>query len=148
DPKQISYEKLLEVFWSSHNPCEAAGSRQYLSAVFYHNDAQRQLAEQTRQQQQARRGQKILTPVLPLGVFYLAEDYHQKFYLRQSAPLLKEFRDIYPDEAGFRNSTAATRVNAYLGGYGRYATLEMLIDRLGLSPNGRRMLLALVKDRR
>ncbi len=147
DPEKISYERLLEIFWSSHNPCAVSGSRQYMSAVFYHNEAQRRLAEITRDRQAARLGRRITTPILPLREFYPAEDYHQKYFLRQHTALLKEFREIYPEESAFLRSTAAARVNGYLAGYGRSDALEKEIGRLGLSPAGQRLLRLAAKDR-
>jgi peptide-methionine (S)-S-oxide reductase len=54
---------------------------------------------------------------------------------------MAEFRVMYPDPADFVASTAAARVNGYLGGYGTFARLQAEIDRLGLSPAGQTMLL-------
>jgi peptide-methionine (S)-S-oxide reductase len=141
DPAQTSYEQLLAVFWATHNPCAQTGSRQYMSAVFYDNDAQKKLALQTRDRQQARRGTPIATKILPVEAFYVAEDYHQKFLLREEASLIREFAAMYPDPKDFRNSTAAARVNSYLGGHGSKQMIEKEIDQLGLSPEARQRLL-------
>src|SRR4051794_12101399 len=92
DPTRTSYEDLLKVFWSSHNPCAAADSRQYMSAVFYHNENQRQRALATRERAAERLHQPLTTPVLPLTAFYPAEDYHQKWFLRQHGDFLREFQ--------------------------------------------------------
>jgi peptide-methionine (S)-S-oxide reductase len=78
----------------------------------------------------------------------LAEDYHQKYHLRQQRNLMQEFKGIYPQNDDFVNSTAAARVNGYLGGYGSPQELEAVIDQLGLSPAGRQFLLSMVKGRR
>jgi methionine-S-sulfoxide reductase len=138
DPAVVSYEKLLEVFWSAHNPCSRSFSRQYMSAVFAHDEGQRKLAEATR----ARLSGDVKTPVLPLEKFYLAEDYHQKYELRNTRELMKEFEAIYPKDADFVNSTAAARVDGYLAGNGTRAQLEKEIAQLGLSEAGRKLLLA------
>jgi methionine-S-sulfoxide reductase len=148
DPARISYGKLLEVFWSSHNPCQRSGSRQYMTAVFYHNDEQKKQALETRDRQAAKQKEKIVTSILPLGEFYLAEDYHQKYYLRQHADLVKEFKAIYPDTKDFMASTAVARVNGYVGGNGTVAALEKEIASFGLSEKARKNLLELVKQRR
>jgi methionine-S-sulfoxide reductase len=147
DPAVTSYEKLLEVFWKTPNACAVSGSRQYRSAIFWHNAAQRKLAEATRDRESARRGQKVPTAVLPLATFYLAEDYHQKYYLRLNRALLREFQAIYPREKEFLNSTAVARVNGYLGGHGSAAALEKEIQGLGLSAAGRQLLLAQARRR-
>jgi hypothetical protein len=136
------------VFWKSPNACAASGSRQYRSGVFFQGEEQRKLAEASRDREATRRGQKVPTVVAALGTFYLAEDYHQKYYLRQRADLLKEFRAMYPEEKDFRNSTAAARVNAYLGGHGTAETLQKEIAGFGLSEAGRRALLESVRGRR
>lgn len=145
DPEKISYEKLLKLFWASHNPCEVSGSRQYMSAVFYHKDEQRKLAEKTRDDEEKKRGEKIKTPILPLDAFYLAEDYHQKFYLKQYKDIYQELRNIYPGDEEFMNSTAVMRVNGYLGGSGSAIGLQKEIDSYGLSPAARGKLNKLVK---
>ena len=88
DPEKISYKELLEIFWSSHNPVRRAWSRQYMSAIFYHSEEQRAFAEQTMEQESIKRNRKIYTEIAPLTKFYLAEDYHQKYYLQQNLSLI------------------------------------------------------------
>ena len=85
---------------------------------------------------QAETGRKIYTEIIPAGTFYLAEDYHQKYYLQQFHELSEEFRAIYPDINDFVNSTAVARVNGYAGGYGTEENLRKDIESLGLSPEG------------
>ena len=138
DPAVTSYAKLLEVFWASHNPCGKTWSRQYMSAVFFHDDRQKRLAEGARDRIPGAR-----TPILPVGTFTVAEDYHQKYELRNDDPLEREFRAMYPSEADFMNSTAAMRVNAILAGHGKGLRDE--IARYGLSDAARRRLEALLK---
>jgi peptide-methionine (S)-S-oxide reductase len=145
DPKKITYKELLEHFWKAHNPCSQSGVRQYMSAVWYHNDEQKKIALQTRDAEAARLKQKIVTPVLPKTDFHLAEDYHQKYYLRQNKDLMKEFSAIYPKAKDFLASTAAARVNSYVAGKGKYETLEKEIGNYGLSEQGRKLLLELRK---
>jgi peptide-methionine (S)-S-oxide reductase len=148
DPAQISYEKLLEVFWQSHNPCQEATSRQYMTAVFYHNEEQKKAAEKTRAAAATREKGKIVTPILAITEFTLAEDYHQKYYLRQNKVLSKELQAYYPDTKDFYASTAVARVNGYLGGFGSAANLQKEIDQLGLSADGKKLLWEVVKRKR
>jgi peptide-methionine (S)-S-oxide reductase len=144
DPKQISFEKLLETFWRSPNSCDRSGTLQYRSIVFYQNDAQKKLALASREREAAKRGYAVETPILPLESFTLAEDYHQKFYLRQEHELEKEIAAVYPNLDDFTNSTAAMKLNAYLGGYGSRKALDGEIDRLGLSMDAKKRLRELV----
>lgn len=131
DPAEISYERLLDIFWSTHNPCAQPYGRQYMSAIFTHNDEQRKLALASRDRLQADRG-KIQTEIAPLREFTLAEDYHQKYELRNNRELMKEFQAIYPADSEFVRSTAAARVNALIGGHGSVAGLKAELTRLGL----------------
>jgi peptide-methionine (S)-S-oxide reductase len=128
----VTYSQLLDLFWDSHNPCGSSYSRQYLSAVFYNTPEQKRLALESVEQQAKVRG-RIATPVLPATKFTLAEDYHQKYYLKQSRELAGELRRYYPDEKDFTNSTAVTRANAYVGGHGGLKQLEAELPTLGLS---------------
>jgi methionine-S-sulfoxide reductase len=141
DPTQTSYRQLLEVFWNSHNPIYESWSRQYMSIIFYHSEEQKRLAIETKESEEAKLGDRILTEIAPFSDFYLAEDYHQKYYLRQEPVLMAEFHAIYPATEDFIASTAVTRVNGYVGGYGELATLERGLGLLGLSEVGRQRLL-------
>jgi peptide-methionine (S)-S-oxide reductase len=144
DPTQISYEELLDVFWDSHNPVQRPWSRQYMSVVFYHNDEQKRLAMETRDSEAAKIQGEIFTEIVPASEFYLAEAYHQKYRLQQVPDLMKEFSAIYPDNDDFVASTAAARVNGYLGGYGTVEALQAELSSLGLSPEGSQKLLDIV----
>jgi methionine-S-sulfoxide reductase len=148
DPAKITYRELLEVFWESHNPREAPWSRQYMKAIFYHNEAQRRVAKESRAKVAAKIGGQVSTQILPATEFYLAEDYHQKHALRRGAPhLAKEYLAMYPRLEDFVNSTAVTRVNGYLVGYGAAAQFKAELDSLGLTPAGREKLLAMTRFR-
>ncbi len=141
DPTQVSYERLLDGFWKAHDPTSRSWSRQYRTALFFHNEEQKRIAYQSRDREAARIKGKIQTEVLPATEFYAAEDYHQKYYLRQDFVLGTELQAIFRSEHDFMNSTAAARVNGYLGGYGTLSALEEEIDQLGLSEAGRKKLL-------
>ena len=144
DPALISYQELLAVFWKSHPPGAPSWSRQYQAAVFYHNPAQKRLALETKARVAAKIKGEVFTQVLPATAFYLAEDYHQKYYLRQQSELLQELTGVYPTTAELIASTAAARLDGYAAGYGTRAGLLREIDGLGLSPAGRKRLLASV----
>jgi methionine-S-sulfoxide reductase len=131
DPQQISYAELLDLFWHNHNPEQASFKRQYQSAAFYANEEQKHLLEQTKNRETQQRGQ-IETEIAPMERFYLAEDYHQKFRLRQHEDLMQEFDAIY-DPIELINSTVAARVNSYLAGHGSLETFEAEVEQFGLS---------------
>jgi peptide-methionine (S)-S-oxide reductase len=86
DPDRVSYEELLDVFWTEHNPTTRdrqgfdIGS-QYRSAIFFHSAEQQATAERTKKEQQAKLHwpKKIVTEIVPATDFYEAEDYHQQY---------------------------------------------------------------------
>jgi peptide-methionine (S)-S-oxide reductase len=86
NPDEISYEFLLNIFWSSHNPTTLNRQgpdvgAQYRSVIFYHNDQQRISAEQSKKslQESGQYRSKIVTQIEPAQKFYPAEDYHQQY---------------------------------------------------------------------
>jgi methionine-S-sulfoxide reductase len=133
NPLVVSYTDLLAVFWELHDPTAAPWSRQYRNAIFTLTEAQQQQAEQSYALQAARHAGAITTTREPAGPFYPAEDYHQKFILRQSREIFHELRRLYPDAAAFAASTAAARLNGYLGCNGTPAALINAIEDFGLS---------------
>jgi peptide-methionine (S)-S-oxide reductase len=87
DPQQVSFEELLEVFWNTHDPTTlnkqgADEGTQYRSVVFYHNDAQKQAAEEYKEQLEASHVYKspVVTEISPLTNYYPAEGYHQNYF--------------------------------------------------------------------
>jgi peptide-methionine (S)-S-oxide reductase len=135
DPSKISYRDLLEVYWRNVPVTVPAWSTQYKSIIFYHDEEQKRLAEETRGELELQYGKDIFVEIIHAGEFYPAEDYHQKYYLQQNSRLMRELKSIYPDFQDFVSSTAAARLNGYTGGFGTPESLEEL-DSLGLSPGG------------
>jgi methionine-S-sulfoxide reductase len=90
DPMKISYSELLDVFWRGVDPTDDGGQFvdrgfAYTTAVFYHNDEQRDQAQASRTQLAASdrfEGAEIVTPIIEFTTFYEAEEYHQDFYLK------------------------------------------------------------------
>ena len=95
DPARISYAQLLEVFWRNIDPtvkdaqfCDHGS--QYRSAIFYHDDEQRRLAEESKQALvDSKKFPAVYTEIEPLTTFYPAEDYHQDYYRKN--PLRYKF---------------------------------------------------------
>ncbi len=119
-----------------------------MNAIFYQNEEERKLALETSAKQEKLKKAKIATKILPLGKFYLAEDYHQKYYMKLRSPFYKEFQAIYSKKEDFMASTAVARVNAYLGGYGSIDQLMKEVNLLGLSDSAQQSLINIVKSRR
>jgi peptide-methionine (S)-S-oxide reductase len=147
DPSKISYAQLLELFWEEHDPTSRSWSPQYKAVVFAHDEEQKRLAEESRARIAKKLGKTVHTEVLPYGRFYAAEDYHQKYYLRGHRQILRQFQQYYPQAADLMNSTAAARVNGYIGGHGTAAAYKADIDRLGVSAAAREELEELVRIR-
>lgn len=91
DPQKSSYSQLLEVFWRNINPVDPDGQfvdrgSQYRPAIFYHDEEQKQLAEESRDKlaESGRFKSPITTEIVPLDTFYPAEAYHQDYYQKST----------------------------------------------------------------
>jgi peptide-methionine (S)-S-oxide reductase len=85
DPREVSFEHLVELFWDAHDPTTlnrqgADSGTQYRSAIFYADDAQKKTAEDSRAKNSARFKHPIVTEIAALKTFYPAEHYHQNYY--------------------------------------------------------------------
>ena len=86
DPSKVTFQKLLDVFWRNHDPlaknrqfCDSG--EQYRAGIFYHDDEQKRLAEETRKAVQTKFAPRVVhTEVTKATAFYKAEDYHQEYY--------------------------------------------------------------------
>jgi len=113
DPEEISYREVLEVFFATHDPTTlnrqgADVGTQYRSVVFYHSDEQRETAERLIEELDAEGiwDAPIVTEVVPLERFFVAEDYHQEYFRRNPnqgycqfvvAPKVAKFRQKFRD---------------------------------------------------
>jgi peptide-methionine (S)-S-oxide reductase len=111
DPQNISYEELLEVFWSTHDPTtlDRQGNdvgTQYRSVIFYHNEKQKKLAEEYKKKLDVTGAfdKPIVTEISPFKDFYKAEDYHQNYYNLNTSqpycmfvvePKLEKFKKVF-----------------------------------------------------
>jgi len=92
DPALISYEQLLDIFWRNINPTQADGQfhdigLSYQSAIFYGSDEEKKTAEGSKEMlgKSGKFSKPIVTEILPGQPFYPAEDYHQKYYIKNHA---------------------------------------------------------------
>ncbi len=114
DSEQISYAQLLDIFWRNIDPfavdrqfCDVGD--QYRSAIFYHDESQRELAEASKAEMEARFDREIATQIVPATTFWAAEEYHQDYY--QKNPVRYKFyrfscgrddrlEEVWGEEAG------------------------------------------------
>ena len=92
NPSIVSYEKLLEIFWNSHNPTTLNRQgfdigTQYRSAIFCHTKEQGQIAKKSKEalEKSGKYGKKIVTEIVPASTFYKAEEHHQKYLMKRGA---------------------------------------------------------------
>ncbi|MCI5050103.1 MAG: peptide-methionine (S)-S-oxide reductase MsrA [Rickettsiales bacterium] len=88
DESKISYERLLEVFWDNIDPTDAGGQfydrgSQYRTGIYYVNETQRELAEESKAKRQAVLDKPIVTEIKAATIFYPAEEYHQDYYKKK-----------------------------------------------------------------
>ncbi|MBD3313663.1 peptide-methionine (S)-S-oxide reductase MsrA [Candidatus Woesearchaeota archaeon] len=79
DPKKVSYNELLDIFWNIHDPFYKAKT-QYRSVIFYHSPKQKELAEKALKGLEKKHKRKPATDIEKAATFWKAEDYHQKYY--------------------------------------------------------------------
>ena len=93
DPEKISYKELVKIFFDNHNPTTLNRQgpdigTQYRSGIFYHDDDQKDIAsdmiENLNPLAKEKFGTDIVTKVLPASKFYMAEEYHQKYFQKMS----------------------------------------------------------------
>ena len=88
DTKVVSYDDLLKVFWSIHDPTQKNRQgpdegTQYRSAIFCHTEEQKKTAEQSLKDERKKHAQPITTEIVPAQKFYSAEEYHQKYLMKR-----------------------------------------------------------------
>lgn len=118
DPQLIRYEDVLRHFWRNHYPNRGEyRGRQYLSILRYHNEQQRKVICQVKQEMEQELGESIETEIAALDHFTLAEERHQKYYLKRYPRALEQLVDLFPENNLLVDSTFAARLNGFVKGF-------------------------------
>ena len=120
---------MLDIFWSGHDGRDKY-KVQYMSAIYYHDDEQKQIAEQSKAKQEKDAGVPMATLILPATKFYDADDYHQKYQFRYKKAFYKE---IGLDDKQTIETHIAARLNGWMGGYGSNKQIDDEYQKLGLT---------------
>lgn len=116
-----------------------------MSAIFYHNETQKLLAEKSMEERSTKLGKPLYTKILPYKTFTLAEDYHQKYYLRKilgtiDTPMNRTLLNIQSEEE-FVDSPIATKLNAYAARKADKEVILNYIDGLSISDSQKKDLI-------
>lgn len=133
DPDIISYKQLLHLFWNNHEyGLTTPVKRQYISLILYHDKEQKQIAEESKLEEQKRRAPEVITTeIAPKTNFYAAEEYHQKYRLQGHRDLCETLK---LDKDLLKSSYVATKLNGYLVGVGGIEQFKSELDTMGLTP--------------
>ena len=118
DPQIISLEKIVQHFWTIHNPNRVNyKGRQYLSIILYENTEQQQIVRKIKGEIEEQLGEFVQTEIAPLQKFTIAEDKHQKYYLKRYSKAYATLLEYYGSHEYFTNSTVVARLNGFVKGY-------------------------------
>ena len=132
DSREVTFENLLILFWSNHNPT-LTSRQQYMSIIFCYNDEQKQLAQKSITIAKEKNiSNEIHTEIRPMNTFFDAEYYHQKYTLQYLHPWLVVALQIQQGDELIR-SHACAKVNGLLSGHGSIELLEEINQYLGLT---------------
>ncbi len=110
DPRVITYADLVESFFLFHTPTRKLNT-QYRSVIFYHDNEQKDIAIGIRDKLELSRNVEFVTDFEPYTEFYLAEFYHQKYYLQNDDSAMELLKAKYSSPEEFLNSPKITKLN-------------------------------------
>lgn len=111
NPVEISYQRILELFFEYHHATRQSITKQYMSVIFYHNEEQYKKAIEVRDRIELKKNIELVTEILPFGKFYLAEFYHQKYYLQGFDYAMAILKEKFPTPQKFLDSPEVTKFN-------------------------------------
>jgi peptide-methionine (S)-S-oxide reductase len=125
DSNVIGFEDIVLHFWSSHNPNRGTyKGRQYLSILLFHDAEQKEMIERVKESLENSMENKIDTEISPYQGFTLAEDRHQKYYLKRYPKAMGRLMSYYETHQQMVNATLVARLNSFVKGYGTLAALK------------------------
>jgi peptide-methionine (S)-S-oxide reductase len=146
DPEVMTFEEILDVFWNNHNPMNINDykGRQYRSLLFYCDEMQKEAIQHVIKKRKEHGKGEPETEIAPYSGFYLAEDKHQKYYLKRYTNAIEKLSTLYPSQDDLINSTLAARLNGLAKGYTNLEHIKNEIDQWPTSPSNRKMMKDLI----
>jgi len=129
DTRYVSLENMLNVFWSNHNPfnINEYKGRQYQSLVLYRGQIQQNVIQNVMNMRVEQGKGKPDTEIAPFNRFYLAEDRHQKYYLKRYPDAIDKLSILFPSAQELTNASLAARLNGLAKGY---TNLHTILDEI------------------
>lgn len=143
DPAIISFETVLKEFWRNHYPNrDNYKGRQYISLLRYRGQQQKRTIDRVKKEMEQELGEEIETEIEEFRDFTLAEDRHQKYYLKRYPKALEQLQDLYLEPGQLAGSTFAARLNGFVKGFGTRAALKEEIAGWDINQESRTLLIA------
>lgn len=149
DPDVISYEDLIDVFFSAHNETLRPYDQRVKSLIFYRNDEEYEIAKTKLDaiRQATPEEESVYTELKAFEVFYLAEPEHQNRSLKLETSLYKELKQIFETEEDMLLSILVSKLNGYIYGYGDMEGATELLDKSGLSEASKNRVIEVIENR-
>lgn len=135
DPTMMDYSEILNLFWAHHHAqrLNQYRGRQYMSLLLYHNDQQKEKAIQVKQKWENEFHAKIQTEINAYTGMYLAEDKHQKYYLKRFPKAYNTIKGLFSTHQELVDSTLVTRLNGFVREFGSIQDIERDLMNWGLT---------------
>jgi peptide-methionine (S)-S-oxide reductase len=139
DPNVISYSDILQEFWKNHDAGKDRyyKGRQYISILLIHDETQLEVAHKMKKIWEEKLNTPIQTEFQTYNRFYVAEDYHQKYYLKRFKNAAEFLLNQFSNHKEFNDSTIAARLNGIAKGNGTIAALREEIENWELDNNAK-----------
>lgn len=144
DEDIITYDELLAIFWKNNIYKMKSLKVQYKSLILYHDKEQRTKALKSKDEKEKNENTHIYTDIEYIDKFYLAENYHQKYYLQSLRTVSNDIKKSYKNFNDFVDSKIAARLNGYIKGYGDINMLRHDLKTDLLSDKSKKRLISIV----
>ncbi|WP_034298635.1 peptide-methionine (S)-S-oxide reductase MsrA [Bacillus sp. 37MA] len=147
NPEILSFEEILHVFWNNHTSTNRVNykERQYMSILFYHDEQQKQSILNVKKELEDDRNETIETEVVPYSGFTLAEEHHQKYYLKRFSIAVDLLNTHYPSMDAFTHSTLTARLNGFVREFGTLNDIKNEVSDWDIGEDSHQIVLDILK---
>lgn len=147
NPEVLSYEKILHIFWSHHTSTNRVNykERQYMSILFYHDEQQKKTILNVKKELEDERKETIETEIVPYSGFTMAEEHHQKYYLKRFSIAVDLLNSHYPSVDAFTHSTLTARLNGFVREFGTLNDIKNEVTEWDICEDSRQIVLEILK---